>query len=101
MVRDAVLCHFEDDARPKIIRLHFVREEVIAVLKLPRDLSGDDLAKALARIGYRETRQTRTCICRRSDAAPYCTARVLACSTFPSSVSQIRNSHAPFADLTE
>jgi hypothetical protein len=31
MVRDAVLCHFEDEERPKIIRLHFVREEVIAV----------------------------------------------------------------------
>lgn len=30
MVRDAVFCHFDDDARPKIIRLHFVREEVIA-----------------------------------------------------------------------
>jgi predicted RNA binding protein YcfA (HicA-like mRNA interferase family) len=27
-------------------------------MKLPRDLSGDDLAKALARLGYRETRQT-------------------------------------------
>lgn len=27
-------------------------------MKLPRDLSGDDLAKALARIGYRESRQT-------------------------------------------
>ena len=31
MVRDAVICHFEEEARPKIIRLHFVREEVIAV----------------------------------------------------------------------
>jgi len=31
MVRDAVLCHFEEEKRPKIIRLHFVREEVIAV----------------------------------------------------------------------
>jgi len=31
MVRDAVLCHFEEAERPKIIRLHFVREEVIAV----------------------------------------------------------------------
>jgi hypothetical protein len=31
MVRDAVLCHFEDEDRPKIIRLHFMREEVIAV----------------------------------------------------------------------
>jgi hypothetical protein len=29
-VRDAVRCHFDDDDRPKIIRLHFVREEVIA-----------------------------------------------------------------------
>jgi hypothetical protein len=31
MVRDAVICHFEEQNRPKIIRLHFVREEVIAV----------------------------------------------------------------------
>jgi hypothetical protein len=31
MVREAVLCHFDEGARPKIIRLHFVREEVIAV----------------------------------------------------------------------
>ncbi len=30
-VRDAVVCHFEEPERPKIIRLHFVREEVIAV----------------------------------------------------------------------
>jgi predicted RNase H-like HicB family nuclease len=31
MVRDAVLCHFEDaSTRPKIIRLHFVRDEVVA-----------------------------------------------------------------------
>ena len=30
-VRDAVNCHFDEDERPKIIRLHFVREEVIAV----------------------------------------------------------------------
>ena len=30
-VRDAVRCHFEDEAtRPKAIRLHFVRDEVIA-----------------------------------------------------------------------
>lgn len=34
MVRDAVECHFGDGAageKPKIIRLHFVRDEVIAV----------------------------------------------------------------------
>ena len=29
-VRDAVLCHFEDDSG-KMIRLHMVREEVFAV----------------------------------------------------------------------
>ena len=29
-VRDAVRCHFEDNAAPKLIRLHFVRDEVIA-----------------------------------------------------------------------
>ena len=31
MVRDAVVCHFDEAERPRIIRLHFVREEVIAV----------------------------------------------------------------------
>ena len=31
MVRDAVRCHFPDEVnRPKVIRLHFVRDEVIA-----------------------------------------------------------------------
>ena len=30
-VRDAVHCHFEEAERPKLIRLHFVHEEVIAV----------------------------------------------------------------------
>ena len=30
-VRDAVLCHFDDGQSPNVIRLHFVREEVIAV----------------------------------------------------------------------
>jgi len=29
MVRDAVACHFADDDRPPIIRLHFVRDEVL------------------------------------------------------------------------
>jgi predicted RNA binding protein YcfA (HicA-like mRNA interferase family) len=43
-LRDAVLCHFGDDAdRPRVIRLH---------------LSGDDLARALAALGYSVTRQT-------------------------------------------
>ena len=30
MVRDAVACHFHDEERPSMIRLHFVREEVFA-----------------------------------------------------------------------
>jgi dephospho-CoA kinase len=29
-VRDAVRCHFEEGRAPKMIRLHFVRDEVIA-----------------------------------------------------------------------
>ena len=28
-VRDAVSCHFDESKRPKMIRLHFVRDEVI------------------------------------------------------------------------
>ena len=30
-VRDAVRCHFEKDAAPRAVRLHFVRDEVFAV----------------------------------------------------------------------
>lgn len=30
-VKDAVQCHFEEENMPKMIRLHLVKEEVIAV----------------------------------------------------------------------
>ena len=30
-VRDAVRCHFDEDDLPQIIRLHYVRDDVIAV----------------------------------------------------------------------
>ena len=30
-IRDAVRCHFEEGAAPKVIRLHFVREQVIGL----------------------------------------------------------------------
>jgi hypothetical protein len=30
-LRDAVRCHFDEDRRPGMIRLHFVRKAVIAV----------------------------------------------------------------------
>ncbi len=29
-VRDAVQCHFDPEAKPSLIRLHYVRDEVIA-----------------------------------------------------------------------
>ena len=29
MARDAVRCHFEENEMPQIIRMHFVRDEVI------------------------------------------------------------------------
>ena len=31
MVRDAVLCHFDEKDQPRVIWLHLVREEAIAV----------------------------------------------------------------------
>lgn len=31
MVRDAVLCHFDGKGAPRVIRLHLVTEEAIAV----------------------------------------------------------------------
>ena len=31
MVKDAVHCHFETEDKPSMIRLHFVKEEVIAI----------------------------------------------------------------------
>ena len=30
-VRDAVHCHFEEADRPSVIRLHYVRDQLIAV----------------------------------------------------------------------
>lgn len=30
-IRDAVRCHFEEDRAPRVIRLHFVREQVIGL----------------------------------------------------------------------
>ncbi len=31
MVKDAVLCHFDEDDTPKVIRLHLAKNEMIAV----------------------------------------------------------------------
>ncbi len=29
MVRDALRCHFEEEDRPRVIRLHLVKDEII------------------------------------------------------------------------
>ena len=29
-IQDALACHFDPDQRPRVIRLHYLREEVIA-----------------------------------------------------------------------
>ncbi len=31
MVREAVLCHFDEESVPRVIRLHLIRDEAIAV----------------------------------------------------------------------
>jgi len=31
MVQDAVICHFEENERPRVVRLHIVKEELLAV----------------------------------------------------------------------
>lgn len=31
MVQDAVRCHFDEEGRPRVIRLHLVKDEVIPV----------------------------------------------------------------------
>lgn len=31
MAQDAVICHFEDNERPRVVRLHMVRDELLAV----------------------------------------------------------------------
>ncbi|MDE2718102.1 MAG: 2-oxoisovalerate dehydrogenase [Chloroflexota bacterium] len=31
MIKDAVLCHFDEGSAPKVVRLHFVKDEAIAV----------------------------------------------------------------------
>jgi predicted RNase H-like HicB family nuclease len=30
-IKEAVECHFDEDKKPKLIRLHMIKEEVIAV----------------------------------------------------------------------
>ena len=30
-IKDAVLCHFEKDAAPQVVKMHFVREEAFSL----------------------------------------------------------------------
>ena len=58
MVKDAVLCHFDNDSVPRVIRLHLVKDAGYRSMRLPRDLSGDDLVGLRHRhYGYRLIRQ--------------------------------------------
>jgi hypothetical protein len=42
MVRDAVRCHYEEGEAPKLVRLHHVRDELLAVcLRHLHPASGD------------------------------------------------------------
>ena len=45
-IRDAVRCHFPNEqARPKLIRLHFVRDEVIASSSCSNDSTTTSIIK--------------------------------------------------------
>ncbi|HEX5727420.1 MAG TPA: hypothetical protein VFX98_18250 [Longimicrobiaceae bacterium] len=60
MVRDAVRCHFEEGQQPKLIRLHFVREENAAPVtgRTPYDAMFDLAGNIdLDWQAYRETRE--------------------------------------------
>ena len=57
MARDAVLCHFDEDSAPRVIRLHLRPGGSYRGMKLPRDLSGSEVARLLERhSGYRVAR---------------------------------------------
>lgn len=30
-IQDALICHFDEEQKPKVVRLHYLREEVMAV----------------------------------------------------------------------
>ena len=35
-VKEAVQCHFEEDEMPKMVRLHFVKDEVMSIWVIPK-----------------------------------------------------------------
>ena len=54
-VREAVRCCFDDGmARPRPIRLHYARDEVLVARRPPRDAGGSALPAALRRMGCEE-----------------------------------------------
>jgi hypothetical protein len=55
MVRDAVRCHFDEGSVPAVIPVAHGEGRGYSCVKLPRDLSGHELAKALRRYGYEVT----------------------------------------------
>jgi predicted RNA binding protein YcfA (HicA-like mRNA interferase family) len=59
-VQDAVRCHFDENEKPAVLRLHPAcgPRRGHAGMRLPRDLSGEELASLLQRYSYEITRQT-------------------------------------------
>jgi HicA toxin of bacterial toxin-antitoxin, len=58
-ITEAVSVHFDEDDRPRRIRIHFVSDPILVLsVKLPRDVSGAEAPKALERLGFSVVRQT-------------------------------------------
>ena len=57
MIRDAVRCHFDEDETSKSYSAPLFTRGNHRIMKMPRDLSGDDLAKLLKSFDYKITRQ--------------------------------------------
>lgn len=55
-IRDAVVCHFDPGEAPPLVRLHHVRQELLAPVRISRDVNGQLLAECLRRHGYELTR---------------------------------------------
>ncbi len=50
-VQDGVHCHFDENQSPKIIRLHFARDELLAAQGLPRDMEAAQTKNERAVLG--------------------------------------------------
>lgn len=44
-LRDAIRCHFDERHGPRVIRLHFAREEIIICMRLARDVPASSVKR--------------------------------------------------------